>query len=140
MAMVLDAFVDRFRTCPKANNERMTLETAQVTLSGGQPSSRGDDRPRSMGYFLHDPRLPLPEGRFAVLREDILNWLSSPGLDDMIRVQKSEMQAIGHDPPDAGLPRAHETDQGEVADGSGLDHATSFEDLLGFGTRKVASG
>src|SRR5271154_3086701 len=65
-----------------------------------QPSAAGDHMALAAVAFLDKPALEGPEGRLAVLGEDLRDLLSRFPLDFVVAVDALEADALGDSPPD----------------------------------------
>jgi hypothetical protein len=68
-------------------------------------------RPRQ---FFHDPPLPVTKRRLAVLLKDVIDRLAGTRFDDVVGIQKGEMEMLGGHPAGDRLAGAHEADECEV--------------------------
>ncbi len=62
---------------------------------------------------LDDTFLPLPEGLFAMFREDFIDRAAGGFLDLLVRIQERQLQPRGELPADGGLACAHHAYQHE---------------------------
>ncbi len=94
----------------------MTLETGEVRWIGRQTAAGGDEMFRERFQLVNDFGFELAESGFAVLGEDLRNRFADARLDELIRIQKREVQRAGDQLSDGRFPGAHEADEGEIVD------------------------
>jgi len=100
----------------------MRLKAGQVVRVDRQSAPGGNDRLLTPGQFLDYPSLPLTKDPLAVLSKNVTNPLPGSRLDDLVSVQKGEMEQIGRHPTHARFTTAHESNQGKIADGTRASH------------------
>jgi len=103
-----------FRGCPEANHERMSFEAGEVSFPGGQTPAAGGDRLVTARQFFNDAALPGAKSGLAVLLKDVVDRLAGTRFDDVVGVQKGEMQMLRSDPAGDRFASAHEADECEV--------------------------
>jgi hypothetical protein len=118
-----DALEDFFRRSPKADDEGVLLETAQVGRAHRQSTAGGNHGAIAGGQLFDELTFQFPKSNFAVLRKELRDGLAGAGFDQIIRVEEFKVQLVGNEPAHGRFARAHEANQGKVDNVAGGDHA-----------------
>lgn len=135
MGLVTHARPDCFRRSPEADDERVRLEAFEIGGVHHQAAAGGDDRPGAGLEFLDDGTFQLAEGALAIFREDPRDRLSGLLFDEIISVDKIEVQLCGDHLAHRRLAGAHEAGEGEIPDGTRFVHQFDLPYWWGAGTQ-----
>ena len=115
MRLAAHAFPNLLRRRPEADDEGNLLEAHEVFQLRGKAAAGRDERVRARGQFLHDLPFQRAKGRFAIPGKNIRNRPARARLNEFVRVEKRKMQPLRDEPAHGGFPRAHESNEREVA-------------------------
>jgi hypothetical protein len=123
VTLISDPFPNFFRRCPKADDQRVRLETVEIFRVRRQTAARGDDGLGVAGQFGDRFFFERAKSRFAFRLENIGDGAARAGLDHFVRVEIVKMQLFGDEPANGSLARAHETDEREIDDMAAALHS-----------------
>lgn len=99
----------------------MGLEAGQIGRIDHQTAAGGDDGVAAGAEGTEHHLLVLTEGGLAPLGEDVGDGLPDFIFDQFVGVNESEAEMLGGQAADGGFARAHETDQGKIANGARME-------------------
>jgi len=122
MLVRADSLVNLFRGGPKTNHEGVRLQACQISFIQRKPSTGCDDRSLSSRQFLHHPAFQLTKSGFAIFFEDIGDGPAGAALNDMIRIQESEMKPVCRRAANGRFAGSHEPNQCKVMNQPAFQH------------------
>ncbi len=140
MGLALDSLPNLFRRGPQTHNQRMALKTRQIRFVRRQAAASRNHRLIAPRQFLDNSMFPLAKNWFAVMLKNLLNRGSSSRFDDIVRIQKREMQSIRHQSTNGRFSRTHKADEREIANLAGTVHARQIADFQRIGTQFLRWG
>jgi hypothetical protein len=120
---------------PETNHQGVLFQTGEMRGIRPHPPTGGKDRVAIRIELGHQLSLKIPKPDFPFLVENLADTHTGARLDERIGIDKTEVQLPGHQAPDRGFARAHETNQGQIADLPRFAHGLDCMQLPASGTQ-----
>jgi hypothetical protein len=122
MALMTHALPDLFRGRPQADDQCVRFETGEIFGIHRQAATGGNDRFHAVGQFRDNLLLERAKCRLAVHGKNVGDAAACLILDQLVGVEIIEVQLLGDEPAHGGFARAHETDERDVDEATGVVH------------------
>lgn len=136
MRLMPDALPDFFRRSPETDDQRVSFQTREVIRVHRQATTSGNQMLRLRGEFLDDFGFELAKSRFSILGENFRDRFANPGFNQLVRIQKCEVQRGGGELAYRGFAGAHEANEGKVVDLTRAAHRFELADSRELRTQK----
>jgi hypothetical protein len=114
VGLLAHPFPDRFGRGPQANDKGMRFQAGQIGRVHNQTAPGGNDQLLPLRQSLDHLLFQLAECGLALLLKDFADGDTALGFDELVRIDKLELQQLGGQAADGRFAGAHETDQGDV--------------------------
>jgi len=139
VGLMSHAIPDHLRGGPKADHQRMALQTFKELSPSWQSTSSGNDQRLTAGKFSNRNSLPFSKDLLSLFGEDPRDGLPGLPLDPIVRVEKVKTELHRCESSHGRLPHAHKANQRQIPYGSVRSHA-SPESILREGVSQGMTG
>lgn len=135
MGLIAHAFPDFFGGCPEANDQGVNFKAGEICGVGREAPASRNHSLLAGNQFADDFLLEFAKRRLALLRKNIADGFSRARFDDVISVQKREVQVRGDEVADRRFARTHKADERNIVNLARRAHGIELADLIAVGTQ-----
>ena len=126
MGLGVHAFPNSFGRRPEAHYQRMALEARKIFCIGSKPPASGDHGLLHLRQFGNDLFFDAAEYLLSGLSENVGDASGGPRLNELICIQKPEVQMGRRHSSDRRFASPHKADQNQVMDCARRAHRPQF--------------